>query len=74
MALVRANSTFAYSFKGVQIPVNVADIWEDTDPLVREHPEWFTPITATTSSIMAEPDRVEMASAAPGEQRNARRH
>jgi hypothetical protein len=70
MALVRAVSAFHYA--GGFLEQN--SLWDDSDPLVKAHPDWFTEDFAeqVNSSVPRKPE-VEQTTAAPGEKRATKR-
>lgn len=77
MSLVTVTSPFAYDLNGIQVVVMPDQVFEDTDPEVVQNPRaGWVPVTRSPKPFVDPvPDvRVEQASAAPGEQRNARRH
>jgi hypothetical protein len=65
---VTADATF---FWGADVSLVAGNIYRDDDPLVRAHPDWFTPIEESGFiHTTVPPDKpVEQATAAPGEKR-----
>ena len=63
MALVRALDSFATMRDGHQHVVNVGDLYDSDEELVKRHRELFTPATSV----------VEEATARPGERRSIRK-
>lgn len=62
-------------FYGVAGQLTEGDLWDADDPVVREHPDWFSddlePIIRRSVPKVESP--VEQATAAPGEKRPTRR-
>lgn len=73
MAVVRVVEPFAYQHLGVQIVIGPDRFFDETDPIVTGNPRaGWEPVGVSPAPYMST-GQVEQASAAPGEQRNARR-
>ena len=77
MAICYAQSTVSTTNAGgVIYRLNVGEVWDDNDQLVKEHPNLFskTPPRIRTSRGWVPPEAViETATAAPGEKRRTKR-
>jgi hypothetical protein len=74
---VTVDSTFFY---GATVSLRAGDIYRDDDPLVKDHPDWFTPLedsgfvhTTVPPTKPTEDKPVEKATAEPGEKRATKR-
>jgi len=69
----RAKQSFAFGIsEGINQAVSEDDEYDDDHPFVKANPEMFVDIQDNPHRIKS-PKRVEQATAAPGETRNARK-
>lgn len=66
-----ANCSTVYAEGLRKIRLEIGDVWDAADPFVKAHPELFdVEPTKVNRSTPARNQRVEQATAAPGEKRN----
>lgn len=72
MSYVHPKLSCVVATPGGRVRLSPSQVWDDDDPFVKDHPEYFAPDPVTvTRSPGYQP--VEQATAAPGERRSVRR-